>query len=253
MSESSFLGRVVWREAMTRDVAKAKRFYGELFGWSFQDMNMGPGGTYPTIQCGGKGIGGLMAMPAEMKMPCYWGSYVSVPDVDRACEAAKAAGGAVPWGPVDIPNVGRMATILDADQACISVIKTTPPDPHAPGRPGVGEFCWETLSTSDVERAKAFYTKVMPWKAAKGAGMDTFSVGEGMENQVADIQKAQGPVPPNWLTFVVVAKLEPSAARAEQLGGRVLMPPMAIPTIGRIAVVADDQGAAIGLFEPGGI
>ncbi|MEI8254033.1 MAG: hypothetical protein WCJ30_00005, partial [Deltaproteobacteria bacterium] len=232
-------------------VEKAKAFYAALFGWTFQDMDMGPGGKYRIIQLGGTGIGGIMKQPPGMEnVPSHWLSYVSVPDVDASCAAAKGGGGQVPWGPVDVEGVGRMATVCAFDGATISVMRPTPRGDAPPaGRPKAGEFCWETLSTADVDRAKTFWTSVMPWKTSTGGGMATFAVGEGMDNQVADIQTARGPVPPNWLTFVVVDRIEPAAEKATKLGGKVMMPAMAIPTIGRIAVILDDQGAALGLFE----
>lgn len=255
-NDSYWTGRVIWRETLTKDGDKASAFYGALFGWTFKDMPMGPGFNYRIIELGGKGIGGVMKQPAEMEqmgVPAHWSSYVAVPDVDAACAAVKAGGGQVVWGPNDLEGVGRMATVVGFDGASISVMTPAPGDagmtPPA-GRPAAGAFCWETLTTADVDRAKTFWTSVMPWKASSGAGMPTFSVGEGMENQIADIQPTRGPVPPNWLTYVVVAKIEPAAEKATQLGGTVMMPAMAIPGIGRIAVILDDQGAAIGLFEP---
>ena len=245
-------GRVIWREQMTNDIEKTKAFYGALFGWTFKDMDMGPDGTYPVINMGTKGIGGLMKTPpGKENVPTMWGSYVSVPDVDASCAAAKK-GGQVVWGPIDIPTVGRMATVMGFDGTVISVMRPTPQGESPPQtRPAPGEFCWETLTTADVDRSRSYWTSVMPWKVVSGgAGMETFGVGAGMENQVADIQPVRGPVPPNWLTYVVVEKIEPSAEKAAKLGGKVMMPAMAIPNIGRIAVIIDDQGAAIGLFEP---
>jgi uncharacterized protein len=246
------LGRVQWRETMTGDVDTAKRFYGGLFGWTFENFAGGdPNDPYVMIKVGEKMVGGLMAKKPGMTMPSYWTSYVSVADVDASCAAAKAHGGSVPWGPVDFPDVGRMAMVAAKDGACLSLMRgvgdDTPPD-----RPGIGEFCWETLSAADVDEAKAFWTKVVPtWKAAAGAnGIPTFAVGEGMENQVADLQPARG-VPPNWFTYVVVEKIEPALAKAESLGGKTMMPAMTIPNVGRIAGIFDDQGAALGLFEPG--
>lgn len=251
--KSYWLGRVVWREAVTKDLAKAKAFYGGLFGWAFKDMDMGPMGTYGLVQVGEKQIGGMMKQPPEMAaIPAHWMSYVAVTDVDASAAAAKSGGGQVPWGPTDIPNVGRMATVLGFDGAALSVMKPTGPEQAPPtGRPNVGEFCWETLTTADVDRAKKFWTAVIPaWKTFTGGGMPTFGVAEGMEGQVADIQAAKGPVPANWLTFVVVTKLETTTEKVAKLGGRVMMPGIEIPNIGRIAVIVDDQGAAIGLFEP---
>ena len=243
-------GRVVWRELMTRDVAGAKRFYGELFNWTFEDFPMKSGPAYPMVKRGDKAIAGLVQMEPGMDMPCYWTSYVSVPDVAKVCHEAKTLGATVPFGPEHIPDVGTLAFVLDPEGAAISLMKSDTSDPPVE-RPAVGEFCWETLSARDPESAKRFYSRVLPWKLSQGAGMDTFGVGDGPENQVADIQKAQGSVPPNWLTYVVVEKLEPSVARAEKLGGKTMLPPMAIPGVGRMAIVQDDQGAALGLFEPG--
>jgi predicted enzyme related to lactoylglutathione lyase len=245
------MGRVIWRETMTKDVAKAKAFYGGLFGWSFKDMDMGPGGIYPIIENGGVGIGGMMALTPEMaKVPAHWTSYVAVKDVDAAVATATQHGGGKTWGPMDVPNVGRMGGVHGFDGAALSIMKPEGPDQERPARPPVGSFCWETLTTADVDRAKTFWSAVCGWQTFAGGGMPTFGVAAGMENQVADIQPAQGPVPPNWLTYVVVEKIEPSCEKAAKLGGKVMMPAMPVPGIGRIAVIVDDQGAALGLFEP---
>jgi predicted enzyme related to lactoylglutathione lyase len=253
MSEHKYTpGRIVWRELVTDDREKAKRYYGELLNWKFEAVPMGPAGEYTMIKVGDKAIGGLMEKHAEMKamnLPSHWMSYVSVDDVDAAANAAKASGGKVLHGPSDIPNVGRFAVLADGDGAAITAFRSAMGDPTT-GRPGLSEFCWETLSTKDIDRASAFYGKVFGWKATTFQGMTTFGVGEGMENQVADAQLAEGPVPPNWLTFAVVEKNDTATARAGKLGGQVMMPAMDIPNIGRISVITDDQGAAIGLFQP---
>lgn len=250
-SKPKHLGRFVWRETMSQNAAKTKAFYGGLFGWSFDDVNMGDMGTYTIIKNAGTGIGGIMQFPPDKaQIPTHWASYVSVADVDASIATAVKNGGKSHWGPMDVPNTGRMAGILGFDGAALAVMTPTGPDQAPPGRPPLGAFCWETLTTSDMDRAKTFWTSVVGWKTGSGAGMPTFSVGDGMENQVADIQTAQGPVPPNWLTFVVVDKVESAAAKAEKLGGKVMMPAMPVPNVGRIGVILDDQGAALGLFEP---
>lgn len=252
MSEVKYTpGRVVWRELATKDAEKAKRFYGELFNWRFESADMGTF-QYTMIKAGEKSVGGIMPMHGEMlknNLPSHWMAYVSVNDVDAAANAAKASGGSVAHGPSDIPHVGRFAVLLDPDHAAISAFKSTMGDPPV-GRPNLGEFCWETLSTKDIDRAKQFYSKVLGWKSTTFQGMTTFGVGEGMENQVADAQLAQGPVPPNWLSFVVVQNNDDWTKRAAKLGGNVMMPGMDIPNIGRISVITDDQGAALGLFQP---
>ena len=66
---------------------------------------------------------------------------------------------------------------------------------------------------------------------------------------IADIQKPPPGVPPNWLTYVIVAKLADGRARAEKLGGKILMAEIEVPGMGAFGVVQDNLGAVIGLFE----
>jgi predicted enzyme related to lactoylglutathione lyase len=243
---ASHSGHVIWRELMTGDLEGAKGFYGELFGWSFEAMPM-PDGVYTVVKAASRGIGGMMAQPLDMKMPPMWLSYVSVPDVDASCAAAGANGGKVVWGPVSMEGVGRMATVLDSDMAALAVMTPSGPD-EKPGRPALHEFCWETLSTSDVARAHAFYGAVCGWKPGNGSmGMPVLAAPDGAD--VCDVQEAAGR-PPSWLTYVVVESLEASGAKAAGLGGKVMMPRIDIPEVGSIAVVSDPQGAFLGLFVP---
>lgn len=251
MSEVTYTpGRFVWRELLTTDVEGAKGFYGELLGWSFKGMDMGGGATYWLASVGDKQVGGMMKKPDEVPMPSHWAGYVSVGDVDAAIASAIAAGGMSPMPAMDMPGVGRMGVILDPAGAVSWAFKSEKGDMPV-GRPGLGEFCWESLAAGDVEQAKAFYGKVYGWKAsAFGPEMTTFGTGEGMENQVADVMAAPPGVPPHWVSNVVVANLADSRGRVEKLGGTVLMGEIAVPGIGLIAIVQDPQGATIALFEP---
>lgn len=245
---SRLRGRFIWREAMTNDVAKTRAFYAGLFGWTYSEMPMGEQRTYVIIENGGTGIGGIMKNPPGV--PTHWESYVDVSDVDAVIASAKAQGGGSHWGPIDVPEVGRMGGVHAADRAALSVMNPIGPDQAPPERPLPGAFCWESLTTKDVDGAKAFWTAVLPWQASTGAGYATFAIAPGPENQIADITPTQDG-PAAWLTFVVVTTLEDATAKAQSLGGKVVAPPFPVPGIGRIAVIVDDQASAIGLFEPG--
>ena len=235
---------------MTNDVEAAKGFYGELLGWSFESMQMGPESTYWLVSVGGKQRGGMMKLPAEIQAPPHWMSYVSVEDVDATVAKAKAAGGQVPMGPMTMESVGTMALIMDPEGAATMAFRGADPDP-VPERPSPGEFCWESLSTKDSEAAKKFYGEVYGWKASSfGGAMTTFGVADGMEGQVADVQAPPPGAPSFWNTHVVVENLADRVARAEKLGGKVLMGDIDVPGIGHIGVVQDPQGAIIALFQP---
>ncbi len=120
-------GAVSWTELLTSDPEAAKSFYGDLFGWSFEEMSTNAPGPYHVFSVAGKPIGGIMRTPPEAdSMPPTWGSYVTVDDVDAAAEKAETLGGQVLLGPMDIPKVGRFAVIQDPQGAVISIITYQP-------------------------------------------------------------------------------------------------------------------------------
>jgi hypothetical protein len=251
MSEQKFTpGRVVWRELMTTDVKKAQAFYSELFGWKFEPYFMGPGMNYEMVKVGDKTQGGLWQIEEGKPGPSLWMSYVSVDDVDAAAKWAVDNGGKIAHGPSDIPNIGRFAVVADFAGAMILPFKSVQGDPPPGAMPQKGEFCWETLSTTDLERAESFYEKVFGWKVMKNeTGIPVFSVDGTPQGMVADLQKAEN-FPPNWMTYVVVDKIETATEHATKLGGNVLVPLIEIPKIGRIGMIADPTGAPLGLYQP---
>ncbi|UCG39474.1 MAG: VOC family protein [bacterium] len=116
-------GAFSWFELMTGDVEGAGDFYGRLFGWTVEKMEMQNGMTYNVVKVNGEAAGGIMAMPPQAgAMPSMWGIYVTVDDVDATASAVKDMGGQVLMGPQDIPEVGRFCVIQDPQGAVLSVI-----------------------------------------------------------------------------------------------------------------------------------
>ncbi len=119
-------GAFSWNELQTSDVAGAKKFYGELLGWTTQDMNS-TGMPYSMIKAGDREIGGIMAIPpAAAGMPSTWGAYVTVTNVDALLPLVEKLGGKICLPPQDIPNVGRFAIIQDPQGAMLSLITYSP-------------------------------------------------------------------------------------------------------------------------------
>jgi predicted enzyme related to lactoylglutathione lyase len=117
-------GAFSWFELMTSDPGAAKEFYTKLFGWSFEDMPMGPG-TYSVIKVKGQseGTAGLMATPPEAQgTPPMWSIYITVDDVDATAKLTQELGGKVLVPPRDIPKVGRFCVIQDPQGAVICPI-----------------------------------------------------------------------------------------------------------------------------------
>lgn len=118
-------GAFCWNELETRDPEGAKAFYGAVFGWGFEDHDMGPMGIYTEWKLGEDSIGGMMdmgntQMPPEV--PSHWLAYFAVESTDEALEKVRAGGGEVLFGPVDIP-AGRFATVADPFGAAFDVIQ----------------------------------------------------------------------------------------------------------------------------------
>ena len=115
-------GAFSWNELMTTDVAAAKKFYTEAFGWEYKDEPMGEM-TYTIVKAGDREIGGMMNIPPDSgEHPPVWGAYVTVDNVDETVKKVKAAGGKIHLPPQDIPGVGRFCVIQDPQGAYISAI-----------------------------------------------------------------------------------------------------------------------------------
>lgn len=105
-------GTVHWSELNTHDVEKAKTFFGETLGWSFEAMPM-PEGTYWLIKSGEALVGGMFEMKGEpfKGVPEHWLTYVAVDDVDARVDKARKAGAKLGRDPFDVPGVGRIAIV----------------------------------------------------------------------------------------------------------------------------------------------
>ncbi len=117
--------------------------------------------------------------------------------------------------------------------------------------PPTGAFCWNELLATDTGKATEFYGRLFGWKAAAFPGGMDYSVFKLNGQEVGGLMKRPGnECPPHWLAYVKVDNVDASAKTATDLGAKVLLPPTDIPTVGRIAVFQDPQGAALGIFQP---
>ena len=114
-------GNFYWNELMTRDVARAKKFYADTMGWSYDAMPSGGGSTYWLAKSGDAIVGGLFDIsgPEFKDVPENWMSYIAVDNVDERVKKATAAGAKVMKPAFDVPNVGRIAVLLEPGGAAI--------------------------------------------------------------------------------------------------------------------------------------
>jgi predicted enzyme related to lactoylglutathione lyase len=128
-------------------------------------------------------------------------------------------------------------------------------DHHPPGT-----FCWIDLATHDPALATRFYTALFGWRSKDvpmpdGNGSYTMLHLDDAEvggiYAMGEPMKSMG-VPPHWKVYIAVEDVDATVGRVEALGGKIHMPPVEVPNIGRMAAVADREGAAFVLFRTKG-
>jgi len=246
-------GTPSWVELSTPDQQAGQDFYGALFGWSFQDNDMGEMGHYYISQVGGDDVAGLGGLPPGMDdHPAYWGVYLAVDDVDATTAKVQAAGGTVEAGPFDVMSAGRMSAVQDPTGARVGLWQAGETvgtqRANEPGTP-----TWNECVTADVDRAASFYADVL------GMASEQMDMGEMKYTLLSNTAGRQigGMVPlsmlpegtpPHWNVYFAVDDVDLSAARVQELGGSVVAPAFDVPTVGRMAMVADPQGAMFWLM-----
>ena len=113
-----------------------------------------------------------------------------------------------------------------------------------------GRFCWNELVTTDETAAKAFYGQLFGWKT-EPFGDGSYKLFINGEDKVGGLIQCPKPgIPAHWLAYVTVNDVNAIVAHTLQLGGKVVVEPFDVPTIGRLAVLVDPQGAPIAVIQP---
>jgi uncharacterized protein len=235
-----------WVDIGLPDLQAGLKFYNTLLGWEGQDMGE-EAGHYTMAFKNGKMVGALST--AQDPGPPRWTTYVNVDDVDAVAKEAELAGGTIIVAPMDVMTAGRMAIVQDTTGA---VIAAWQPRDHMGAQlvNEPGAFIWGELSTSDLAKSKAFYSKVFGWG---WGGADEYAEAQVGGRTVAGVmpRPADMPaeVPDMWLVYFGANDVDADTKRATDLGATVLVEPTDIPGTGRFSVLMDPQGATFALFQ----
>jgi predicted enzyme related to lactoylglutathione lyase len=241
-----------WVDVQTTDTAAAKQFYGELFGWVYNDqpIDEANGIYYSIATLRGLDVGAISPLgeQAAAGVPPHWNSYVSVDDIEATCAKVAPAGGTVVAPPFDVMDAGRMSVIQDPTGAVFLLWQ-------AKNHIGAGlvnepgAFSWSELITPDVPKAAEFYDKVLGWGSkTHGEGMPYTEFTLDGESIAGAMNPPMPGIPPMWGIYFSVADTDATVAKAKSLGAAVFAPPMDIEP-GRFAVLADPQGAMFNVIK----
>jgi len=248
-------GSFCWLELATSNQNAAKAFYTSLFGWTVADFPMGPTEVYTMFKLEGLDAGAAYTLRPEMVsqgVPPHWGIYVAVVSADEAAAKVTQAGGKVIAPPFDVFDFGRMAVLQDPAGAVFMVweakqhVGTT-----ITGVPGT--LCWADLSVPDQAAVLPFYTAVFGWEFDPGkdnSGYLHIKNGGTYIGGVPPAHQRNPHAPPHWALYFQVENCDASAAKAKELGAQLFMEPMTMEGVGRMACMADPQGATSFLFQP---
>lgn len=247
-----------WTDLGTPDLDRAVEFYTGLFGWEYVAGGPETGG-YGMFTLDGRTVAGAMTVTEEQAEPS-WSVYFRSADADATARAVEQAGGTVPFAPMDVLDLGRMAGFKDRAGAFFGVWQ--PKENPGLGAMGVPRsLCWAELYTPDVPAAAAFYDAVFGWETAHApfpGGGGSYTVirtgGGGAEadfggfvplNAVATRAVAG----PHWLPYFEVDDCDAAVADVERLGGKLTLEPMEMEGVGKFADVADPAGAEFALIK----
>ncbi|WP_282798149.1 VOC family protein [Streptomyces sp. CC224B] len=252
-----------WVDAALPDVEGGKRFYGELFGWSFddgwsRDDTAGGGyGHYVRASLDGRPVAAL-APKADGRLPTAWTVYLATPDAATTAARVAAAGGQVITEPVPVGPFGTTGLVADPEGAVFGLWQAGSHRGFGKLREP-GAYCWTEVYARDKSVVDPFYESVFEYGVydvevggddfrtwsprGAAAGPDTAIGGRAV---LAGSFPAE--MPAHFLSYFCVADCDATAAAVRRLGGRVRTEPFDIP-YGRVAVLADNQGAAFGVLQ----
>jgi uncharacterized protein len=240
-------GAPCWLELYTSDPDAAKRFYGELFGWTHEDGGEELGG-YISFFKDGLRVAGGMRNDGTAGTPDAWTIYLASTDAQVTADAAGAHGGQVVVPPMAVADLGTMAVVVDPGQAAIGIWQ---PGTHTgfqvwqePGTPS-----WFELHPRAYDAAVGFYRDVFGWDTYVAADEPDFrytTLGEG-DDGLAGVMDASGflpeGVPGFWSVYFDVEDIAATLSRVVELGGTMVRPAEETP-YGHLAEAADTTGTS---------
>src|ERR1700690_3905689 len=227
-------GAFCWIELGTSDQVAAKNFYGSIFGWTANDMPMGPDSFYTIWKLEGRdAAAGYTLRPDQIAqhVPPHWMLYIQVDSVDASAAKVPQLGGKLIVAPFDVMDAGRMAVIQDPTGAYFCLWQSN--KSTGIGIASVhGTLCWADLSTSDTKRASDFYSGLFGWQIFADpkdkSGYLHIKNGEHFIGGVPPSKYLQPGVPPHWLAYFQVDDVDATANKAKKMGAKFFVPPTTV-------------------------
>lgn len=245
-------GKFVWFDLATLDIAIQKKFYGEVFGWTFQPISQSDK-QYTIIKNGERNIAGMFQIkpPADAKAGALWISLISVTDPNHAIATTKNAGGSVHTPTTSLKQRGTYALLRDPEGAFFGVLNSDSGDPPDHDIQ-VGEFLWVDLYASDLQREAAFYQQLADYEIVDDEKNDQRKFLRSADKFRAGIvPRPEQANRSGWLPYIKVNDVAATLQKVAAAGGQIMVEPDKSLLDGNLAVISDPEGGIVGIVNWG--
>ncbi|GGZ22753.1 hydrolase [Streptomyces inusitatus] len=245
-------GTPCWADGMFPDLAAAKSFYGELFGWTFGESSE-EFGNYTQASVDGGTVAALMPQEPGSERPPAWNLYFATSDARATAAKIRENGGTLIADSVEVGGFGTM--VVAQDPSGIHFSAWQPASHQGFERTGTpGAYAWADLCTREVRKADAFFPSVFPFEVKRmesdQVDYHVWSIGgEPVAGRLRMTDNFPADAPPFINVYFAVAGVDAAVATVRRLGGQLLYGPHPSP-FGRFAPVMDQQGAVFTLIDP---
>ncbi|MEW2515734.1 VOC family protein [Streptomyces sp. NPDC046870] len=244
-------GTPCWADAMFSDVEGAKRFYGDVLGWTFGESSS-EYGNYTQAYVDGRAVAAVVPPMPGQEGQSQWCLYFASPDAAATAERIRENGGEVLMEPMQVGDFGTMCLAREPSGAVFGVWQAgTHEGFEATATPGA--YCWAEVFTREPEQTDAFLAAVFPYRMKEieddAVDFRMFDVGE---DTVLGRMRMTDDFPPEVPSYInvyfTVDDCDAAVDRAVKLGGILRFGPMSSP-FGRFAALSDPQGANLSVID----
>ncbi len=235
---------VIWRDLITPDVEQSKTFYGDVFGWTFEDFTL-QGKKYVMISHQGDYIGGMIEMPSSESS--IWIASVSTEDVEKQSLNVTQNGGKVLLKTANIPGRGKQS-ILEGNQGeKFSFIHSLNGDPTSKTHFAEGDWLWMEFWADNPSDAYTFYNKAFRTNVEQIVSDNKpYWILQSNGKRVAGIiQNPLTNVDSQWVPYIQTQNPSATVKKVEENGGYVILAPQESIRKGSVGVVQDPNGAIL--------
>lgn len=242
-------GTPTWVDLMTSNPEAARKFYGNLFGWTY--LISGPEfGYYANALLNDQVVAGIGPMMSDdPNIPSAWTVYLATNDSEVDSTKVIAEGGQVMVPTMTIGEFGRMTVCVDPTGAVfglwesnqhIGAVVTDEP----------GSMTWYEVTSREAAKTRDFYCALHGQTSQLMPTMEYYMLNIGSKTVAGVLQMdAQWDgIPPHWMVYFAVKNTDALIEQAGALGGTLRVPAFDTP-FGRVAVLADPQGATFSIIQ----